>query len=359
MDEISQIKKNLTIICSLPGPSGYEKPVSDSIKEIWNELVDEISVSRLGNLYAVKKANKIPEDGIQRKILLAAHMDAVGMIVTELVGEFIRFERIGGLDPRILPGQFVNISGKKGTIKGLIVMPSGSLTKKDYGKDPIPMQELLIDTGYDAETLQKLVRPGDIISFANEPVNLQNDTFSAHTLDDRAGIAAVTVCLQELQTMLHQWDVYAVGTVQEEETMAGGKTAPYDIRPDIAVAIDVTFATGPGSKDWDTFALESGPCLGFGMNIHPKLYEICKEICEEERIPYTTEFYPRMSGTDAEELQISTGGIPCIVISIPLRYMHTANEVVSLKDIRDVGKLLAAFIRDLDEKTMDKLIWED
>ena len=358
MNDIEKIKEVLTCLCSLPGPSGYEEPIAEAAGKIWSDLADEVTVSPLGNLYALKKAS-VPSEGETRKILFAVHMDAVGMIVTELVDEFIRFASIGGLDPRILPGQFVNIHTKQGPIKGLIVMPTGTLTKENYGSNPIPLKDLLIDTGYESAELQKIVRPGDIITYANGPVCMQDDTFSAHTLDNRASMAAVTICLQELQSIRHKWDVYAVGTVQEEETMAGSITAPYQIKPDISVAIDVTFATGPGSKDWNTRALGSGPALGFGMNIHPALYEICKEICEEERIPYTTEYSPRMTGTDAYELQVAGAGSPTMVISIPLRYMHTANEIISAKDVRDVGKLLAALVRKLDENTMDRLIWED
>jgi endoglucanase len=347
--------KNLT---SLPGPSGYEAPIAEAVKKIWSGLVDETSVSRLGNLYALKRANTAIS-GKKRSVLFAAHMDAVGMIVTELVEEFIRFEEIGGLDPRILPGQFVDIHGRNGAVKGLIVMPGRSLTKEDHGKDPIPMQELLIDTGLEAEELKKYVRPGDVISFANEPVCMQDDTFSGHTLDDRASIAALTICLQELQTVLHKWDVYAVGTVMEEESMAGGKTAPYDLHPDIAVAVDVTHASSPVVKGWYTYELGGGPVLTYGMNVQPMLHDIFKEVCEAERIPYAVGYSPQMSGTDAIEMQIASSGIPAMVVSIPLRYMHTANELVSLKDIQNVGKLLAAFVRKLDENTMDRLVWED
>ena len=357
MNDIDRIKDVLTNLCSLPGPSGYEEPIAGAVKGIWGEFCDETSVSPLGNLYAVKKAN-VPSER-PHSILFATHMDAVGMIVTELVGDFIRFAQIGGLDPRVLPGQFVNIHTRKGAVKGLIVMPGASQTKGDYGKDPIPLHELLIDTGYEADELKKLVRAGDIISFANDPVCMEDNTFSAHTLDNRASIAALTICLQELQTIRHQWDVYAVGTVQEEETMAGGITAPYDIRPDIAVAVDVTHASSPLSKGWQTVPLGSGPALGFGMNIHPALYEMFKETCDAERIPYTTSYSPRMSGTDAYEMQVALNGIPSAVISIPLRYMHTANELVSLEDIQNVGKLLAAFVRRLDENSMKRLEWED
>lgn len=358
MNDIEKIKEVLTNLCSLPGPSGYEAPISEAVKEIWSELVDETSVSKLGNLYGLKKANA-PISGKSRSVLFAAHMDAVGMIVTELVGEFIRFEEIGGLDPRVLPGQFVNIHTKQGQIKGLIVMPSRSLTKEDYGTNPIPLKDLLIETGCEADELKKLVRPGDVITFANLPVSMQDDTFSAHTLDNRASIAALTICLQELQTIRHKWNVYTVGTVQEEESLAGAKTAPFDLKPDIAVAIDVTHASSPLTKGWNTFTLGGGPVISYGMNMHPALSGMFKEICESERIPYAEEFSPRMSGTDAIAMQIVNQGIPTMVVSIPLRYMHTANELVSLKDIQNVGKLLAAFVRQLDENTMDRLVWED
>ena len=357
MNNIPKIKEVLTTLCSLPGVSGYETPVSDALKGIWGELTDEVQTSRLGNLYALKKATE-PSEGPRRKVLFAVHMDAVGMIVTELVGEFIRFEEMGGLDPRILPGQFVTIHTKTGPVKGLIVMPGRNLTKTDHGREPIPLPELLIDTGYDAETLKTLVRPGDIISYGNDPVFLQDDTIAAHTLDNRASIAAVTACLQELQSIRHKWDVYAVGTVQEEVSMVAA-SAPFDIRPDIAVAIDVTFAKGPGAKDWFTCPLGSGAAIGFGMNMHPKLSEIFRDICEEEHIPYTAEFSPGMSGTDAWPMQVAAGGFPTGLISIPLRYMHTANEVIDMKDVDSVGHLLAAFVRGLDEHSMDQLAWED
>lgn len=358
MNDLQKTKELLTSLCSLSGISGYEMPVTAAVKETWEKLADEVTISKLGNVYACKKADA-PISGKNRKVLFAVHMDGVGMIVSDISGEFIRFEQVGGLDPRVLPGQIVAVHGRKGDIPGLIVMPGRHLTKEDYGTSPIPLHELLIDTGYTADELKELVRIGDTISFANEPVEMEDETFSAHSLDNRASVAALTICLEELQTIRHKWDVYAVGTVQEEETMVGAINAAYDIRPDIAVAVDVTFAKGPGSKDWNTVELGSGASLGFGMNIHPKLYEMCREICEENHIPYTFDPSPRMSGTDAMELQITASGFPCMVISIPLRYMHTANEIISLKDVKAVGKLLAEFVRALDENTMDRLKWED
>lgn len=358
MNNIQRAKDVIWSLCSKSGISGYETPVAEAVREIWDGLADEVSISKLGNVYAIKKAND-PIAENNKKVLFAVHMDGIGMMVSEIIGEFIRFVPLGGFDPRILPGQFVNIHSKTGNVRGLIVMPGSNLTKEDYGSNPIPLQELFIDTGYDANEIKNHVRIGDVISFANNPVDLQDEAVSAHSLDNRASIAAVTYCLEELQTIRHKWDVYAVGTVQEEVSMVGGRTAPFDIRPDIAVAIDVTFATGPGSKDWNTCPLAGGANLGFGMNIHPALHQICKEICDTEHIPYTIGLSPRMSGTDAYQMQVATNGIPCMVISIPLRYMHTANEIISMKDVQSVGKLLAEFVRSLDENTMKRLEWED
>ncbi len=359
MNDIHNVKDVISTLCAMPGISGYETPAAMKIKELWNPYADEVVISKAGNVYAHKKADTPVAPENNRKVLFAVHMDALGMMVSEFHGEFLRFATIGGFDPRILPGQFVTIHGKAGDVRGLVVQPTANITQGGYGTNPVPLSELFIDTGYTAEELPKHVAIGDIISFANKPVCMEDDTISAHSLDNRASVAAATFCLRALQSVKHSWDVYAAATVQEEISLLGGITAPYEIEPDLAVAIDVTFAKGPGSSGWETQELASGAALGYGMNVHPALYHMCKDICETEHIPYTTEFYPRMSGTDAIGIQISRQGIPTMVISIPLRYMHTANEIISLKDVQSVGQLLTSFVQSLDADTMNKITWED
>lgn len=352
MDDVKEILKKLI---SLPGISGHEGIVTDAVRDAWRPYADEVKISKIGNVYARKKGC-----GTQnRKVLIAVHMDGIGMIVHQIRGQFVSFAPIGGFDPRILPGQFVTIHTQEGDIPGLIAAPADTQTKAHDPKKPVPMNELLIDTGLDAETVRSKIQVGDTISYANLPAELPDECIAGHSLDNRASVAALTVCLQELQQLRHQWDVYAVGTVQEETSFLGGATAPYDIRPDVCIAVDVTFAKGPGSTDWRTVPLESGASLGFGMNIHPKLYEICKEICEDRHFPYTSNMLPGMSGTDGDPMQISTGGYPTMVISIPLRYMHTPVEVISMKDVTTVGRLLAALIAFMDDSFMDKLKWEE
>ena len=181
------------------------------------------------------------------------------------------------------------------------------------------------------------------------------DTIAGHSLDNRASVAALTLCLADLQKRNHAWDVWAVATAQEEETLGGASTSAFQLRPDIAVAVDVTWGKSTGAPDHQTFALGKGPTLGLGPNIHPGLHSSFKKLADDLEIPYAVEVMPRHSGTDAFAMQVVAEGIPTMVVTIPLRYMHTPVEVVALKDIRRTAHLLSAFIADLDSETMQKL----
>jgi endoglucanase len=281
-------------------------------------------------------------------------MDAIGLMVTALVGEFLRVTEVGGLDPRVLPGQLVTIHGRQ-ELPGTIVQPPAHLLPADNQTGPVDLLNLLVDTGLTAAEVRRLVRVGDLISFAQPPVELRNDTLAGHSLDNRASVAAVTYCLKELQGRQLAWDVWAVATSQEEETFAGAYTSAYQLRPSLAVAVDVTFAASPGSPGHKTFPMGKGPTIGWGPNIHPGLHRAFKDIADRTEIPYKLEVMPRHSGTDAYALQIAAEGIPTMVIGIPLRYMHTPVEMVSMKDVTRAGRLLAEFAAALDGEFMSKL----
>jgi endoglucanase len=218
---------------------------------------------------------------------------------------------------------------------------------------------LLVDTGLKPQRVKNLVRTGDLISFAQEPIQLQADTLAGHSLDNRASVAALTLCLDELQKRNHAWDVWAVATAQEEETMGGARTSAFQLRPQLAVAVDVTWGRSTGTPDHKTFPLGKGPTLGLGPNIHPGLHGTFKEVADNLEIPYAVEVMPRHSGTDAYALQVAAEGIPTMVVSIPLRYMHTPVEVVALKDIRRTAHLLSEFIAHLDSDYMEKLTLDE
>ncbi|HCE17159.1 MAG TPA: M42 family peptidase [Anaerolinea thermolimosa] len=350
------LKEFLKRIISLPGLSGHEGPVREVIAEAWKPLVDEISVSRLGSLHALKHGQAAPP---RPKILLAAHMDAIGLMVTRVTPEgFLYFTEVGGVDPRILPAQAVTVHARR-DLPGVIGQPPDRLLPPHLRGKPVPMSHLVVDVGLPPEEVQALVRVGDLISFATEPLELGEDLIAGHTLDDRAAVAAVTACLDELKAVNHAWDVVAVATVQEEETLGGGLTSPFEIRPDIAVAIDVTFAKGPGVNDYRGRGLGKGVALGWGPNTHPAIFESFKELADQLDLPYEVEVHPRYSGTDAMGMQIVAEGIPTMVLSIPLRYMHTPVEVVSMKDVRRAGRLLAQFIAGLTPEFMEQLKWDE
>lgn len=342
-------------LISAPGLSGHEGAVRSIIESAWKPLTDQLTVSRLGSLHGLQQGTG---DEPRSSILLSAHMDAIGLMVTRIVGSFVHLTQVGGVDPRVLPGQPVIIHGRS-PLPGVIVPTPVRLLPQKYQSAPIPMEHLLVDTGLDAQELAGLVRPGDLVSFAQEPIETSSETLCGHTLDNRASVAAVTVCLQELLHRPHRWDVWAVATVQEEETLAGAYTSGFQIDPTVAVAIDVTFATSPGTPDHRSFGLGDGPCLGWGPNIHPALHNAFKNLADRIEIPYQLEPMPGFSGTDAVALQVVAGGSPSMVVSIPLRYMHTPVEMVSLKDIRRTGRLLAEFIASLDDDFVEQLVWDE
>jgi endoglucanase len=285
-------------------------------------------------------------------------MDAIGLMVTGIVNGLLRVTEIGGLDARVLPGQLVTVHGRQ-ELPGIIVQPPSHLLPADAQSGPVPIKYLLVDIGLRPRQVNQQVRTGDLISFAQEPIQMAGDTLVGRSLDNRASVAALTLCLQELQTRVHAWDVWAVATTQEEETMGGARTSAFQLRPELAVAVDVTWGKSPGSADHLTFPLGKGLTLGWGPNVHPGLHQSIKKTAEDIEVPFAVEVMPRHSGTDAFAIQVAAQGIPTMVVSIPLRYMHTPVEVVALKDIRRTARLLAEFITRLEIDYMDKLSLEE
>ncbi|HEY5982703.1 MAG TPA: hypothetical protein VIU38_04460, partial [Anaerolineales bacterium] len=250
----------LKSIISVAGLSGYEDPVLRLIRNEWAPLSDEIHISKFGSLHALKRGHG---NGKRPVIMLAAHMDAIGLMVTRVSEGLLQIDDVGGVDPRILPGSPVIVHGKR-DLPGVVVAPPRATLPLDKRSGPLGLANLLIDVGLPHAAVGRLVHTGDLISFATQPVELAGDTLSGHSLDNRASVAALTVCLDELKKKEHAWDVWAVATVQEEETYGGAATSAHEIDPDIAVAIDVTHAKGPGADDWRTMGLGKGPTLGIG-----------------------------------------------------------------------------------------------
>jgi endoglucanase len=344
---------------SVAGLSGYETPVADLIEKQWTPLADSVSRSRLGSVHALKTGSA--SDALSRpSVLISAHMDAIGLMVSRIADGFLHVTNIGSLDPRVLPGTPVTVHASKTgeELYGVIVMPPANLLPEGKGSGVVGLQYLLIDTGLKSNDVAKRVSVGDRVSFATEPVEMSGGLLSGHSLDNRASVTALTVCLEELKNKKHAWDVWAVASTQEEITVAGASTSAFQLRPTIAIAIDVTYGSGPGANGHDTFPLGKGLTVGIGPNVHPFLYKQMKEVAGRAEVPVKDEPMPEYSLTDADFMQLTAEGIPTLLVSIPLRYMHTPVEVVALKDIQRAGRLLAEFVVSLEADFMNKIVWD-
>jgi endoglucanase len=311
----------------------------------------------VGSLHGLKKGSG---ESPRPALMIATHMDAIGMQVTRIVDGFLHITSIGGIDVRVLPGAQVTVhaSGSDEELPAVVVMPPARFLPESAGEGFPDISYLLVDTGLLPREVVKKVRVGDLVSFANEPIELAGDIISGHTVDNRASVAALTICLEELQNKPHVWDVWAVATVQEETNYLGAYSSAFEIRPQIAIVVDGAFAKGPGADGWQTFPMGKGVGLGIGANMHPYLHTRLKELAERLEIPWFLDVMPTHSGTDAFAVQITAEGIPTALVEFPIRYMHTPVESVAIKDIQRTGRLLAEFISGLETDFVATIVWE-
>jgi endoglucanase len=245
----------------------------------------------------------------------------------------------------------VHGSGQDGpALVGIIgALPTWMMPDKK-STEAYSFDDLVVDVGLPFQEVVKLVSVGDFISFRQPLRKLLNKRFTGKALDNRASVTAVTLCLEHLQEREHAWDVIAVATAQEETRLLGAYASAFTYEPDVAIAIDVTFGKGPGTKEGQAFELSGGPTLGLGPNFHPGIYDKLKEAARRLEMNVHSEPSSYPGGTDAFALQVARQGIPTGLVSIPLRYMHTMVETVALADIKRSGRLLAEFISGLDEE---------
>lgn len=336
------------------GVSGYEDEVRGLVKEQFAALADEVRTDAMGNVIALKQGSG---GASRRRIMLAGHMDEIGLIVTELEKGFLRFTQVGGFDVRTLMGQEVVVHGRS-PLPGVIgSRPPHVLNEQERSK-PVPMDKLFIDVGLPQTELEKMVRVGDLITIRRPFLELQGGRVSGKAFDDRAAVVAIAVCLDALRSLRHEWDVYGVATVQEEVGLRGAITSTYGIAPDLGIAIDVGFGKQPGVGEEHAIDLDKGPALAIGPNLHPVVVSELRRVADQFEIPIQIEVAPRGTGTDANAMQVTRQGVPTALLSIPLRNMHTPIETLSVKDVVRTGRLMAQFIAGLDGTFMDRLVWK-
>jgi len=346
-----QIAPLLKKLSEARGVSGYEAEVRGIVAEEFRRYADEVQTDKLGSVVALKRGEG---EEPRRRIMLAGHMDEIGLMVTRLEQGFLHFTEIGGFDERTLLGQEVMVHGRK-DLPGIIGSRPPHVLPPEEREKTIDMDKLFIDVGMGEEELKRLVRVGDLATLRRGFTPLQGDLVAGKAFDDRAAVAAILVCLEGLASVRHAWDVYAVATVQEEMGLRGAITSAYGLAPDVGIAVDVGFGDQPGVSEAETLEMGKGPAIAFGPNIHPRLHEALVEVARELEIPYQVEPVPGRSGTDAWAIQVTREGIPTALLSIPLRYMHTSVETLSLKDVERTGRLMAGFIARLDEGFMERM----
>ncbi|MFX0188552.1 MAG: M42 family metallopeptidase [Candidatus Hodarchaeota archaeon] len=344
-----KIIKNLTEIQSC---SGNESRIREYIKETIASYCDKIETDVLGNLFCfINGKAKAEEDKL--KIMLDAHMDEIGLMVRFIdKNGFIRFSQIGGQNPRILPGQEITIHSSSGEeIIGVIGEKPIHLLKEEEKKKPSKLEDLFIDAGFSsAEEAKKYISVGDYIIFKQEATPfIGNKRIFSKSFDDRAGCFVLIKLIIELSQIKETLDkdLIFLFASQEEIGVRGATVGAYKITPDIGLTVEVTHAIDfPGiSKDkYYECKLGSGASISTGPNLYPKLTKILIETAKEENIPYVLEAEPRPTPTNARAIQMTKSGIPCTLVAIPLRYMHTNVATIEYQDIIHTKNLIKAFL---------------
>jgi endoglucanase len=256
---------------------------------------------------------------------------------------FVRAGNVGGLDLRLMPAQNVLLHGKK-TISGVVASIPPHLSG---GAQKVPeITELLIDTGYPKAELEKLLSVGDVITFDTPFQTLQGDRIASRSLDDRCGMAAILYALEQLKTETLPCKLSVLFSVQEEVGECGASGAAFTLHPDIAIAVDVSFALGHGDDPVKCKKLGGGPMIGISPTLSGQITDQLIQTATQREIPWQPEVMAGTTGTNADQFSVSRGGVRTCTVSIPLRYMHTPAEVIAVSDVEATGMLLAEWIKE-------------
>lgn len=338
------IPELLERLLTAAGPSGHETSPARAWREGCSAFAHEVGADAVGSSYA-----RVRGTAQGRTVAIVGHIDEIGLHVTHVDDDgYLRFGQVGGWDPLVLVAQRVLISTRGGPVPGVIGRKPIHLLKEEDRKRAPELKDLHIDIGAkDGDEARGLVRIGDVAVIDADPVELRHGRVVSRALDNRVGCY---VAAQAARLVAEQGgapgDVLALAVAQEETTFAGSRTSAYALRPDVAIVVDVTHATDqPGIELGPTtnHKLDTGPVLARGTTLHPAVFEALHEAGESGGIEFTVESLGRGTGTDADAIHLSRAGVPTGLVSVPLRYMHSPVEMVSLADIDAAARLIAAF----------------
>lgn len=338
MDYIGALKD----LSSFTGVSGREEGISNYIAEFFRKHCDNVEIDKFYNVIGLKKGY----GETRKKIMIMAHHDEIGLMVKSIDEKgFVKFTNIGGIDSKILLAQEVVIHGRK-DIYGVIGAKPPHLIKPEEAKKAVKLEDLYIDTGLNRESISQFVSIGDIITLKTYPFELKGNKLSSKCFDNRAGVAVLLDVMERLNKLKHHDDVVFVATSQEELGLSGAKIASYNISPDLAIVIDACHGDIPDAPKDETYPLCKGPAIAIGPNLHRANTKKIIDLAKEESIPYQIDVEPGNTGTEAWATQVSRNGIPTLLVSVPLKYMHTTIETISINDIKNTGKLVSRFVSE-------------
>ncbi len=352
-------KKDLEFLSQLvgtPSVTGTEAAVASLVRERLAGVADSIETNVMGSVHArvLGSAHGAQDDKRVPSVMLAAHMDEIGLMVHYISDDgFLSVSAVGGVDAGLLPGLRVDVHTQEGPIRGVVGrMPIHLVPARDR-KRVAPLDKLVIDVGLPGEKVRKLVRIGDTVTYGVGFETFGDYCAVSRAFDDKAGVFVAMRVAEELSGKGGaRADYTCCATVQEEIGLRGGRTSAYAVDADVVLAFDVTHATDyPGIEQakFGKIELGAGPVIARGPNINPVVFERLVAAAEAEGIAYQVEAEPGVTGTDAGAMQVERGGKAAGLVSLPLRYMHTPTETINLNDVDACIRLIARFVRDLDE----------
>lgn len=289
-----------------------------------------------------------PKD-YEKHILIDAHLDQIGLIVTKVFDDgFLKVAPCGGVDARVLPGSLVKIYSESGkTFEGIVTSTPPHLSKDKKSYDFPKISEIFIDTGFNLKKENlNLIKPGDFVSFTGKMQELLNKNITSPGLDNNAGVAALICCAKNLSKNIEKlkFKVSFLFSTGEEITGVGAKTAAFSISPDEAISVDTSFADQKNVPEDKCGQLTCGPMIGISPILSKKISQSLINTAKKQKIPYQLEIMSAKTGTNADDIVVSKCGVKTGLVSIPLRYMHTSVEVVNLDDVKNTAKLLSSYI---------------
>lgn len=338
------LKKTLKELTEGTAISGREYGLSSYIKEQFLKYCDSVEVDKFYNVIGVKKGSGKEK----KKIMISAHYDEIGFLVKSIdENGFIRIANIGGIDSKVLLAQEVVIHGSK-EVFGVIGSKPPHLLEADDIKKATKIEDLYVDVGMNKQKVSEIISVGDYITFKTRMTKLKGKNISSKTMDNRCGVAVLIKTLHEVSRLKHDNDIYVVATTQEEVGLRGAIIASYNLEPDLAVVVDGCMGSYPtGTKD-RTYDLSKGPCIAKGPNLNRYYTKKLIDLAKDRGIAYQIDVEPGNTGTEAWAIQVSRSGVPTLLVSIPLRYMHTAIETINISDVKNTSRLIAEFISTIN-----------